>query len=207
MKVSQPTQVTYGRMEDTEVAETRTSARAAHIAATIVLSLETVETVTTSPRPAISCDLEICDVDWSPFSSRVTTPGPARYQDTAMQTLCSVHCCMMVTVRTVQYLASRHAGAVLYPGYSWKRTFAKLEVSQILLAIQCHVYLLWVNASLTVYHSSLIDSYMRNFKLRKGPFAALILVQCSHPPDHSALVQAWRRMICSNISAAVIWFC
>ena len=45
MKVSQPTQVTYGRIEDTEVAETRTKARAAHIAATIVLSLETVETV------------------------------------------------------------------------------------------------------------------------------------------------------------------
>ena len=83
--------------------------------------------VPTSPRPAISCDLEICDVDWSLFSSRVTTPGPARYQDTAMQTLCSVHCCMMVTVRTVQYLASRHAGAVLYPGYSWKRTFAKFD--------------------------------------------------------------------------------
>ena len=62
MKVSQPTQVTYGRMEDTEVAETRTRARAAHIAATIVLSLETVETVPTSPRPAISCDLEICDL-------------------------------------------------------------------------------------------------------------------------------------------------
>ena len=41
---------------------------------------------------------------------------------------------MMVTVRTVQYLASRHAGAVLYPGYSWKRTFAKLEVSHFYVA-------------------------------------------------------------------------
>ena len=40
MKVSQPTQVTYGRMQDTEVAETRT--RTAHIAETIFLSLETV---------------------------------------------------------------------------------------------------------------------------------------------------------------------
>ena len=49
MKVSQPTQVTYGRIEDTEVAEIRTSARAAHIAETIVLSLETVETPYIAP--------------------------------------------------------------------------------------------------------------------------------------------------------------